>query len=164
VDSRAEFPSATPVLQTPGGDLAELQAAIVIYHRMRGTNATAKSVDHIFKAFMASKYITTSRPFYYHTAESRKSAKGLSSCMLNHPALPWVKIQDWPNFKYTTEILSKKATCHETTLRCCFIIFLVHTILNRSHILFCTDLSKAFAMVGKLAGIQTPVVLPQGAF
>lgn len=85
MDSRADFPPTAPALETPGGDIAELQAAIVIYHRMTGTNATDKSVNQIFKAFMTSKYITTSRPFYYHTAES--GDEGLMS-LIGQPASP----------------------------------------------------------------------------
>ena len=70
VDSRALAPDAVPSLETPGGDLAELQAAIVIYHRMMKTNATEASVDRIFNAFVKSKYITTKRPFYFHTSDT----------------------------------------------------------------------------------------------
>ena len=71
VDSRAPAPDAVPSLETPGGDLAELQAAIVIYHRLMKTAPTTDSVNRIFKAFVRSKYITTNRPFYFHTAESK---------------------------------------------------------------------------------------------
>ena len=50
VDSRAPAPDAVPSLETPGGDLSELQAAIVIFHRMMKMTPTSDSISRIFKA------------------------------------------------------------------------------------------------------------------
>jgi hypothetical protein len=36
---------------------------------MMKTKATAASVDAIFRAFVSSKHVSTTRPFYFHQSE-----------------------------------------------------------------------------------------------
>eukprot|EP00798_Chlamydomonas_sp_ICE-L_P004185 gene4185-14286_t len=52
------------ILETPGGDIAELIGGIVTYHRLIKKTPTQWS---IFKKFM-QREVTPDRPFYYHTA------------------------------------------------------------------------------------------------
>jgi hypothetical protein len=66
VDARAD----SPVVGTPGGDLAEFAAGIFVYMNMTSTTPTAENVQQLLKEFIAAK-ITTSRPFYYHTDDTR---------------------------------------------------------------------------------------------
>lgn len=66
VDSRGEFNS----LGTPGGDLAELAGAIVVYLNQTATKFSLKAVRDIFVAFMG-EVPTKERPFYYHTSDEK---------------------------------------------------------------------------------------------
>lgn len=77
------YPAA---METAGGDMSELVALIIAYHRIKGTNVTEESVSNIFNSFMF-RVATTKRPFYYHTGEhpslalsSRGSPDGCGTC------------------------------------------------------------------------------------
>lgn len=66
VDSRGTW-SPYPVLQTPGGDLAELMGGMVTYFRETGEEPTEEGVDMLLKAFI-KQVATAQRPLYFHTA------------------------------------------------------------------------------------------------
>jgi hypothetical protein len=66
VDARAD----SPIVGTPGGDLAEFAGAVYVYLNSTNTPPTSTVVRQLLKDFMATE-TSASRPFYYHTDDTR---------------------------------------------------------------------------------------------
>jgi hypothetical protein len=66
VDARSD----DPVIGTPGGDLAELAMGLYVYHTLTNKVLNYTNVQALFRQFM-DKHISSSRPFYFHTDDSR---------------------------------------------------------------------------------------------
>ena len=66
VDARSD----DPVIGTPGGDLAEFAMGLYVYHFLTNQVQNYASVQSLFRQFM-DKEISASRPFYFHTDDSR---------------------------------------------------------------------------------------------
>ena len=66
VDARSD----DPIIGTPGGDLAEFAMGLYVYHGLSSKVQNYDSVKLLFQQFM-DKRISSSRPFYFHTDDSR---------------------------------------------------------------------------------------------
>jgi hypothetical protein len=66
VDARSD----DPIIGTPGGDLAEFAMGLYIYNFLTNNVQSYASVQSLFRQFM-EKEISASRPFYFHTDDSR---------------------------------------------------------------------------------------------
>lgn len=58
------------MIGTPGGDLAELAMGLYIYHNLTNKVQNYANVQALFRQFM-DKHISSSRPFYFHSDDSR---------------------------------------------------------------------------------------------
>lgn len=66
VDARANH----AIVGTPGGDLAEFAGAVAVYYASTSKTPDIAGIRSLFQSFVA-KYITVSRPFYFHTDDGR---------------------------------------------------------------------------------------------
>ncbi|GBF88188.1 hypothetical protein Rsub_00900 [Raphidocelis subcapitata] len=69
VDSRSEY----GVLGTPGGDIAELIGAVIVYFAQSGEAFSEEAVAEAFNAFVSDEagIITAKRPLYMHTSDDK---------------------------------------------------------------------------------------------